>query len=82
MPPGSKFNYISENTFMLSAIVSRVTGKSIIDYLDEKMFRPLGIEKPFWETDGNGYCAGGWGLYMKSEDIANSSCRIFTAANG
>lgn len=70
MPPGSKFNYISENTFMLSAIVSRVTGKSIIDYLDEKMFRPLGIEKPFWETDGNGYCAGGWGLYMKSEDIA------------
>ncbi len=69
-PPGTKFNYISENTFMLSAIVSRVTGKSITDYLYEKLFEPLGIEKPFWETDGNGYCAGGWGLYMKSEDIA------------
>lgn len=69
-PPNTKFNYISENTFMLSAIVSRVTGKSIADYLYEKLFEPLGIEKPFWETDGNGYCAGGWGLYMKSEDIA------------
>ena len=69
-PPGSKFNYVSENTFMLSAIVSRVTGKSIAEYLNEKMFAPLGIEKPFWESDGNGYCAGGWGLYMKSEDLA------------
>lgn len=70
LPPGTKFNYISENTFMLSAIVTRVTGKSVIDYLNEKMFAPLGIEKPFWEADGNGVNAGGWGLYMKSEDIA------------
>ena len=70
LPPNSKFNYISENTFMLSAIVSRVTGKSVVDYLDEKMFRPLGIEKPFWEADGKGNSAGGWGCYMKSEDLA------------
>lgn len=70
LPPGTKFNYISENTFMLSAIVSRVTGKSVVDYLYEKLFAPLGIEKPFWEADGNGVNAGGWGLYMKSEDIA------------
>lgn len=68
--PDSKFNYISENTFMLSAIITKVTGKSVLDYLDEKMFRPLGIEKPFWETDGKGNNAGGWGLYMKSEDLA------------
>ena len=68
--PGKKFNYISENTFMLSAIVTKVTGKSVLDYLDEKMFQPLGIEKPFWETDGKGNNAGGWGLYMKTEDLA------------
>lgn len=68
--PDSKFNYISENTFMLSAIVSKVTGMSVVDYLYPRMFEPLGIEKPFWETDGKGNNAGGWGLYMKSEDIA------------
>ena len=68
--PGKKFNYISENTFMLSAVISKVTGKSVLDYLDEKMFQPLGIEKPFWETDGKGNNAGGWGLYMKTEDLA------------
>ena len=68
--PDSKFNYVSENTFMLSAIVKKVTGKSALDYLDEKMFKPLGIEKPFWEADGKGNSAGGWGCYMKSEDLA------------
>ncbi|MBE6740715.1 MAG: serine hydrolase [Ruminococcaceae bacterium] len=70
LPPNSKFNYISENTFMLSAIVTKVTGKSVLDYLDEKMFKPLGIEKPFWEADGKGNSAGGWGCYMRSEDLA------------
>jgi hypothetical protein len=70
LPPNSKFNYISENTFMLSALVTKVTGKSVADYLDEKMFKPLGIEKPFWEQDGKGNNAGGWGCYMKSEDLA------------
>ncbi|MBQ7203113.1 MAG: serine hydrolase [Eubacterium sp.] len=70
MKPGTKFNYVSENTFMLSAIVSKVTGMSALDYLNEKMFKPLGIEKPFWEADGKGNSAGGWGCYMKSEDLA------------
>lgn len=70
LPPNTKFNYISENTFMLSAIVSKVTGMSVLDYLYPRMFEPLGIEKPFWECDGMGNSAGGWGLYMKSEDLA------------
>lgn len=70
LPPNTKFNYISENTSMLSAIVSRVTGMSVIDYLYPRIFEPLGIEKPFWECDGAGNNAGGWGLYMKSEDLA------------
>lgn len=70
LPPNTMFNYISENTFMLSAIISKVTGMSVLDYLYPRIFEPLGIEKPFWETDGVGNSAGGWGLYMKSEDIA------------
>ncbi len=70
LPPDSKFNYISENTFMLSAIISKVTGMSMIDYLYPRMFEPLGIEKPFWEADGSGNNSAGWGLYMKSEDLA------------
>lgn len=70
LPPDSKFNYISENTFMLSAIISKITGMSMLDYLYPRMLAPLGIEKPFWETDGKGNNSAGWGLYMKSEDLA------------
>ena len=60
LPPNTKFNYISENTSMLSAIITRVTGMSVIDYLYPRILEPLGIEKPFWESDGQGNNAGGW----------------------
>ncbi len=68
--PDRRFNYISENTFMLSAIITKVTGMPMIDYLYPRIFEPLGIEKPFWEEDGKGNNAAGWGLYMKSGDLA------------
>ncbi len=70
--PGERFEYVSENTFMCSAIVSKVTGMSCLDFLYENLFAPLGIEKPFWEHDGKNNNAGGWGLYLKSTDIAKS----------
>lgn len=66
--PGKLFLYINDNFYLLSAIVSVVTGKNIADYLYEKLFIHLDIEKPVWETDKNGYCSGGWGLYMSIED--------------
>lgn len=68
--PGEKFLYINENIFMLSAIIQRVTGMSMREYLTPRLFEPLGIDFPFWETDRNGIEAGGWGLYLKTEDIA------------
>ncbi len=68
--PGEKFLYINENIFMLSAIINRVTGMSMREYLEPRLFKPLGIDFPFWETDRNGIEAGGWGLYLKTEDIA------------
>ncbi|MBQ8766475.1 MAG: serine hydrolase [Clostridia bacterium] len=68
--PGEKFLYINENIFMLSAIISRVTGMTMREYLTPRLFEPLGIDFPFWETDRNGIEAGGWGLYLKTEDIA------------
>lgn len=68
--PGEKFLYINENIFMLSAVINRVTGMSMREYLTPRLFEPLGIDFPFWETDRNGVEAGGWGLYLKTEDIA------------
>lgn len=69
--PGEGWEYISENQFMLSAIIKEVTGMSLREYLSPRLFKPLGIrENPFWECDGNGVEAGGWGLFITTEELA------------
>jgi len=68
--PGSVFLYNSVATYMLSAIVQKVTGQKIIDYLSPRLFKPLGIQGVDWETDPVGINVGGWGFRVKTEDIA------------
>ncbi len=41
--PGGAFHYNSLNTYMLSAIVCRKTGKTLSAFLQERLFEPLGI---------------------------------------
>ena len=55
---------------MLSAIITRLTGQSLLDYLRPRLFNPLGIENPTWETDPRDVNLGGTGLHIKTEDIA------------
>ena len=68
--PGAVFLYNSAATYMLSAIVQKVTGQKIIDYLTPRLFKPLGIQGMDWETDPSGINVGGWGLRIRTEDIA------------
>ena len=68
--PGEGWHYCNENIYMLCVILRRVTGESVVDYLMPRLFGPLGIARPFWETDGHGVEAGGWGLFLKTEDMA------------
>lgn len=68
--PGTEFAYSSLNTYMLSAIVRRVAGKSLSDFLRERLFGPMGITDFHWETCPKGIEKGGWGLYIKPEDLA------------
>jgi CubicO group peptidase (beta-lactamase class C family) len=68
--PGTRFLYNSAATYMLSAIVTKVTGQKVYDYLTPRLFEPLGIDNADWETDPLGYNTGGWGLRLKTEDIA------------
>jgi CubicO group peptidase (beta-lactamase class C family) len=55
---------------MLSAIVQKVTGETVLDYLGPRLFEPLGIERPTWEASPQGISAGGFGLSIRTEDIA------------
>jgi len=68
--PGTFYLYNSLGTYMLSAIVQRVTGEKVVDYLTPRLFEPLHIDKPRWEESPQGINCGGWGLYLKTEDLA------------
>lgn len=68
--PGTEFAYNSLNTYMLSAIVRRISGKSLSDFLRERLFDPMGITDFHWEVCPRGIEKGGWGLYIKPEDLA------------
>jgi CubicO group peptidase (beta-lactamase class C family) len=69
-PPGTHFVYNSGATYMLSAIITKVTGLSVLAYLQPRLFDPLHIHGADWETDPKGIDTGGWGLRLKTEDIA------------
>ncbi|MFI5187864.1 MAG: serine hydrolase domain-containing protein [Chitinophagales bacterium] len=68
--PGTVFLYNSLGTYMLSAIVQKVTGQKTLDYLKPRLFDVLGINGMDWETDLQGINTGGWGLRVKTEDMA------------
>jgi hypothetical protein len=55
---------------MLSAIIQKVSGKTLLEYLRPRLFEPLGITDPSWETAPKGINTGGWGLRIRTEDIA------------
>src|SRR5579863_8465317 len=68
--PGTKFLYNSAGTYMLAAIVQKATGQTVLDYLKPRLFEPLGITGEDWETSPQGVNTGGWGLRLKTEDMA------------
>lgn len=68
--PGTYFVYNSVGTYVLSAIVQKVTGQKVFDYLQTRLFEPLGIDGIHWEESPQGINCGGWGLYLKTEDMA------------
>lgn len=69
-PPGTTFLYNSGATYMLSAIVQKLTGQKIIEYLTPRLFEPLGITEMTWETCPRGINTGGWGLSLRTESLA------------
>lgn len=68
--PGTLFCYNSMATYMLSAILQKVTGEKVVDYLQPRLFEPLAIKGATWQSCPMGINCGGWGLFLKTEDLA------------
>ncbi len=68
--PGSRFVYNTAATYMQSAIVQKVTGQTVLDYLKPRLFEPLGFEDPQWLASPEGISTGGYGFMARTEEIA------------
>jgi CubicO group peptidase (beta-lactamase class C family) len=68
--PGTHFLYNTAGSYVLSGIVTKVTGQTVLEYLKPRLFAPLGIENPQWDASKEGYSLGGYGLHICTEDLA------------
>lgn len=67
--PGELYAYDSIVTYLLSAIVQKVTGQKVADFLKERMFDKLDVTRMAWEESPEGITCGGWGLYIQPETM-------------
>ena len=67
---GSKFEYNSLNTYIISACLQKISGRKLADYVQDKFFTPMGINQTLFEESPDGITKAGWGLYILPEDMA------------
>ncbi|MCQ2231888.1 MAG: beta-lactamase family protein [Paludibacteraceae bacterium] len=68
--PGEHFDYDSMSTYLLSAILQKVTGMKLLDYLRPRLFEPMHITEVDWEESPEGINTGGWGLHLQVASMA------------
>ncbi len=67
---GTVHTYDNATTFLLARMVERATGETLPDYLDERLFAPMGIEDAEWDRVASGAAFGFHGLHLRTEAIA------------
>ena len=67
--PGEKFQYSNADTHLAGCMVEKAVGETLLRYAYRKLFAPLGIGYPAWETDPAGTAFGGSGLYLRNEEM-------------
>lgn len=68
--PGSVYQYSSGNSYILSAIVQKVVGKTCKEYLKEHITEKIGMHDFDWMLSPEGICSGGNGVSLTVEDMA------------
>ncbi|MDR1189602.1 MAG: beta-lactamase family protein [Bifidobacteriaceae bacterium] len=68
--PGTKFFYANACTYMLSRLVEKASGSVLRDYLMPRLFDPLHVLNPWWNTDSRGHSLGAYGLQLTTSELA------------
>lgn len=70
------FLYSNNDAHMVAAIIQKTSDMNLVDYLTPRLFEPLGINPPAWETNSIGECIGGTGAYLTLRDLVKI-CRCY-----
>lgn len=62
--PGEKFVYNNVGPYLAGVLVQRRAGCDLVSYLTPRLFAPMGIQRPTWETDPQGFTFGAGGLFL------------------
>lgn len=69
--PGTFFAYNTVGTYLLSAILQKKAGQTLLEYLTPRLLEPIGCSNTLqWEKSPEGVCAGGFGISGLVDDIA------------
>ena len=81
--PGTVFYYDTGCSQALAALVKRLSGQEVIDFLNERLFAPLGCaDERFWLRDPSGCCQGGTGLCMSLRDMHRVALCLLNGGEG
>ena len=69
-PEGTRHVYDNSTTFLLARMVERVTGRGLDDFLDDRLFTPMGVEHAEWDRVKSGAVFGFHGLHLTTEAVA------------
>jgi len=69
-PEGTRHTYDNSTTFILARMVERVVGRGLPEFLDERLFSPMGIEHAEWDRVASGAAFGFHGLHLTTEAVA------------
>ena len=68
--PGTHFVYNNVGPYLAGILVQRRSGcRDLVDYLMPRLFRPLGIRRPTWESDPMGLSFGAGGLFLTLSEL-------------
>lgn len=68
--PGSKWNYSTGNTHLLSAILTKATGQSLAAFARAEIFSKIGIMDERWGQDPQRISSGGYNVYLTAREMA------------
>ena len=81
--PGAVFSYDTGNSQVLAALVRRLSGMEVMDFLEQRMFTPLGLQdERYWLKDPSGCCQGGTGLCMSLRDLHRAALCLLRGGEG